>query len=114
MWNIQAQLLAEEEEKPTSPPSARVKTEPKNGVKRHSSDEPSPAAKRQKKLPTSSKKAKSKKEESESELSESESEDEVSASSIARRCSMISFGAFYHEKKVKRQRRNKTKGRTNL
>ncbi|KAI1770977.1 hypothetical protein F4818DRAFT_430780 [Hypoxylon cercidicola] len=67
-----AQLLAEEEEKPSSPPAATLKTEPKNGVKRHSSDEPSPAPKRQKKASraTSSKEVKSKKEQSESELSD--------------------------------------------
>ncbi|KAI1483608.1 hypothetical protein F4774DRAFT_99537 [Daldinia eschscholtzii] len=66
-----AQLLAEEDEAPSSPP-ANVKSKAKNGIKRQSSDEPSPAPKRQKKASraVSSKKAKAKKEESESELSD--------------------------------------------
>ncbi|KAI1385559.1 uncharacterized protein F4822DRAFT_413432 [Hypoxylon trugodes] len=65
------QLGADEEESASSP-VAKVKPEPKNGVKRQSSDDLTPSPKRQKKTSraTSSKKAKSKKEESESELSD--------------------------------------------
>ncbi|KAI8962386.1 hypothetical protein F5Y11DRAFT_322855 [Daldinia sp. FL1419] len=65
-----AQLLAEEDEAPSSP--ANVKPETKNGIKRQSSEEPSPAPKRQRKASRAAppKKANAKKEESESELSE--------------------------------------------
>ncbi|KAI1759164.1 hypothetical protein GGR53DRAFT_514528 [Hypoxylon sp. FL1150] len=82
-----AQLLAEEDENPTSP--AAPKTEPKNGVKRQSSEESSPVPKRQKKAsrPLASKKTKSKKEESESELSDlgDLSEDEKPSKATAKK-----------------------------
>ncbi|KAI1804469.1 hypothetical protein F4811DRAFT_552845 [Daldinia bambusicola] len=70
-----AQLQAEEDEAPSSP-AANVEPEAKNGIKRQSDDEPSPAPKRQKKVSraVSSKKAKTKKEEE----PESESESELS------------------------------------
>ncbi|KAI0844998.1 hypothetical protein F5Y00DRAFT_182915 [Daldinia vernicosa] len=68
-----AQLLAEEDEAPSSS-AANVKSEAKNGIKRQSSEEPSPSPKRQKKASRAapSKRAKAKKEESESALSDLE------------------------------------------
>ncbi|KAI1642290.1 uncharacterized protein F4817DRAFT_353315 [Daldinia loculata] len=70
-----AQLLAEEDGAPSSP-AANVKSEAKNGIKRQSSEEPSPSPKRQKKASRAapSKRAKTKKEESESALSDLEDE----------------------------------------
>ncbi|KAI0122019.1 hypothetical protein F4814DRAFT_196415 [Daldinia grandis] len=72
-----AQLLAEEDGAPSSP-AANIKSEAKNGIKRQSSEEPSPLPKRQKKATRAalSKRAKAKKEESESALSDLEDQSE--------------------------------------
>ncbi|KAI1496430.1 hypothetical protein F5X99DRAFT_400460, partial [Biscogniauxia marginata] len=71
-------LLSEEPEPPSSIPPSKAEDDTKSGIKRQSSDEPSPAPKRQKKgaSAASANKTKSKKEESESALSDlSEFED---------------------------------------
>ncbi|KAL7619670.1 hypothetical protein AAE478_010211 [Parahypoxylon ruwenzoriense] len=71
-----AKLLAEEDEASSPPGASKTKAKSKNGVKRQSSEEPSPVPKRQKKAPRAAPskkpkpKPKPKKEESESELSD--------------------------------------------